>query len=235
MEGFHYVDIFSTKGLEYCLVVGFLVAFVLMWKLMKAPARPATVAAGRAGAARPGEWFQLDQSARYHPSHSWARQDGDVVRVGMDDFAHKLLGVADNIHLPEVGTHVRQGESAWNVEVRSKPIEMRSPIEGEVVEINHEAVRSPGVATDDPYGNGWLFAVRPAGSGGGLSNLLTGRFARAWLDETVHMLRERMSGNLGMALQDGGAPVSGFAMGLSLDDWEGVAVEFLSGEDLDKR
>ena len=42
MEGFQYVDIFSTKGVEYLLVIGFMIAFVLMWKLMRAPAMPAT-------------------------------------------------------------------------------------------------------------------------------------------------------------------------------------------------
>ena len=230
MEGFQYVDIFSTKGVEYLLVIGFMIAFVLMWKLMRAPAMPATALVGGAGSLEPGEWFQFDRSARYHPGHSWVKEDGDLIRVGMDDFAHKLLGVAEGIDLPEVGTRLRQGESAWNLQVRSRPIEILSPIDGEVVEVNDAVVRSPRVAADDPYGNGWLLTVRPTKSGSGLANLLTGRFARVWLDETVNMVRERMSGNLGMALQDGGAPVSGFAVGLSPDDWEGVAAEFLGLE-----
>ena len=164
----------------------------------------------------------------YHPGHSWAKQtDNEVVTVGVDDFAQKLLGNPEGIELPPVGSHLDQGGAGWKLAVHSKPIEMLSPVSGEVIEINEEVTKSPELISQDPYGKGWLMKIKVPNSRTDLRNLLSGRVAGAWMNETVRSLRERMSGELGLVMQDGGEPVSGFAMSLSPDEWEKIAAEYL--------
>src|SRR5665647_54115 len=73
----------------------------------------------------------------YHQGHSWAiPESGNVVRVGIDDFAQKLVGKIDAIKCPQVGSEVTQGEKAWTLLVNSKSIDMLSPVDGKIVDIN---------------------------------------------------------------------------------------------------
>ncbi len=230
MEGFRYVDLFATKDLEYLLVIGFLVAFVVIWKLMSTA--PETPRSGRVRTRLTNldGWFRLNDEVRYHPAHAWAAPVGaQVVKVGVDDFAQKLLGQADSIDLPLVGSRMEQGKRGWRLGLRSRFVDMLSPVAGEVVEVNHRIFESPGLVNEDPYGEGWLLKIRTSSDRANFENLLSGRYARAWMDETVHALRERMSRGLGTVLQDGGVPVSGFVFALAPERWDEVAAEFLSG------
>lgn len=59
-----------------------------------------------------------------------------------------------------------------------------------------------------------------------LKNLLTGKLAVAWMENTVQTLRQRMAGDLGVVMQDGGLPVSGFAKELAPEKWDEIAAEF---------
>ena len=82
MEGFRYVDIFATKHFEYLLVIGFLILFILFWRMLNRPARAIFEAAEKAIPAA-GEWFRLPEELFYHLGHSWAVSEGNaVVKVG---------------------------------------------------------------------------------------------------------------------------------------------------------
>jgi glycine cleavage system H protein len=229
MEGFSYVDLFATKGIEYLLVIGFLLVLVLYWRLLNQPAKAPLalrVAATRVAPLR--GWFQLAEGLYYHQGHTWAMpEDNDVVRIGIDDFAQSLLGKPQSINLPRIGTRIEQGEKGWNLQVDSKSIDMLSPVNGEVVAINEEIIESPDLVNQDPYGKGWLAKVRVSKLKTDIKNLLSGRLATAWIQETQDALRERMTGHLGLALQDGGLPVTGIARILSPENWDEMAMEFL--------
>jgi glycine cleavage system H lipoate-binding protein len=232
MEGFTYIDIFATKGVEYAHVLGFLLAFVLIWKLLQLPTRAARpVPVNKTRLRGPSEWFRLDDDRYYHPGHTWAKpQDDNLVKVGIDDFAHKLLGTPGAVDLPKVGSKLNQGGNGWRFEVGSRPVDMVSPVGGTVAAVNEEVLEDPNVLAEDPYGKGWLMKVRVDDKTHDLRNLLSGGFARAWMDETVTSLRRKMEGNLGTILQDGGVPVTGFVSHLAPDSWHEVIKEFLLSE-----
>jgi glycine cleavage system H protein len=229
MEGFSYVDLFATKGIEYLLVIGFLLVLVLYWRFLNQPAKAPlalSLAARRVAPLR--GWFQLAEGLYYHQGHSWAMPESDeVVKIGIDDFAQRLLGKPHSINLPRIGARIEQGETGWKLQVDSKSIDMLSPVNGEVVAINEEILESPDLVNQDPYGKGWLAKVRVAKMKTDLKNLLSGRVAMAWMKETEDALRERMAGNLGLALQDGGLPVAGIARILSPENWDEIAMDLL--------
>lgn len=172
--------------------------------------------------------FQLPESLHYHRGHTWARPlDSETVAVGMDDFARRLLGPANAVTLPTIGTWVRQGVPALGIKVDGREAELVSPIEGEVTEVN-EALRShPSLATDDPYGRGWAFKVRPADLGANLRNLLNGSLARRFAEDAREVLDLRLMALSGSVLQDGGEPAADFALHLPKADWERLVGEFL--------
>lgn len=227
MEGFTYVDIFATKGVEYILVISVLLLFVPFWRLVSRPARAVYEAAGSIVPAI-SEWFNFpEERVYYHQGHSWAMPEGgDVVKVGIDDFAQKMVGKIDGIKLPKVGTEVTQGEKGWSLQVGSKKIDMLSPVDGKVVGINESLLKSPGSLNDDPYGRSWLMKVEAPGISANLKNLLTGKLARRWMEGVRENLLTRMNYNLGAVYQDGGVPVDGIARNLDRNKWAEIVEEF---------
>jgi glycine cleavage system H protein len=227
MEGFTYVDIFATKGIEYLLVIGFLMVFILFWRTLSTPAKAAYEYVTETVIPAISEWFHIPEGVYYHQGHSWAVPEGNTVKVGMDDFAQKLVGKPNTINLPEVGSQIEQGSSGWKLGFGSTSIDMISPVNGEVVKINEDVVKNPDLINQDPYGKGWLMMVKPHNLKADTKNLLTGRLASAWMEDTVDSLRERMGEDLGVVYQDGSVVVSGIAKALSPDKWDKLAKEYL--------
>lgn len=228
MESYSFIDIFATKGLEYLFVIGFLVLLVLFLFYLEKPSRKAMRSSERNSLASP-HWFRFAQGLSYFQGHTWAKHlEPEVTRVGMDDFAQLLVGEPKAIRLPEIGTSLEQGEVGWSLEIDSKSIDMLSPVTGKVVAVNQDVLNNPELVNQDPFHSGWLLKVQtpPNTRKKEFKNLLSGRLALSWLEQTVDALQEKISGSLGPVLQDGGVPVSGFAKNLSPESWEEIASEF---------
>ena len=229
MEGFKYVDIFATKGLEYIFVVGFLGLLVFFWRYLNKP----VVAKNQNSRVQKVkttlvDWFYLANDFLYHQGHSWVMPEGkNTVFVGMDDFAQKLLGLPANIELPKVGSHIKQGERGWKLTFNGKSINMLSPVNGKVVAVNNELINNLQLLEQDPYQKGWLLKVIPSRLAVDKKNLISGALAKAWIEDSVDRLSTRMTSSYGVVLQDGGVPVSGFAKEIAPDNWDELAREFL--------
>lgn len=225
------MEFLATKGLEYLLVIGYLLAFIPFWMLLQR-GRSAEVEAHAAGAgvadtAR-ARWFDIPEDRLFHRGHAWARPEGDgVFAVGLDDFAGKLLGRPDGLKLPVAGQSVEAGSKGWAMEIDGSLLGMLSPVTGRVLDVNADALRNPGLVADDPYGRGWLMKVRVPKGDPAVANLLTAALARTWTDEGADRLLRAASPELGTVLQDGGVPVLGIAREVSPDGWKRLAAELL--------
>jgi len=165
--------------------------------------------------------FKLPAHLSYHSGHTWAMKEArQVVRIGLDDFAARLVGHLDQIELPARGRWLRQGEHAWTVARGNHRFEMLSPIEGEVVDVNEEALRDPSLVHEDPYGAGWLVVVNAPAAGSNLKNLLRGRLAQRWMEESVGALHTRISPGHETRLQDGGRAIPDLLSEVPEARWE---------------
>jgi len=225
MEGFSYVDIFATKHIEYLLVIGFLILFIFFWRFLSRPAKRVFEAAEKFIPAV-NEWFSLPEEIYYHLGHSWAAPEGkNLVKVGVDDFAQKLVGKVNAIQLPGVGSTLHQGDKGWALEVDSKTIDMLSPVDGKVIAVNEKIVNSPEDINKYPYVS-WLMEVESPRFSANKKQLLSGTLAAKWMEEVRENLLSRMSPNLGLVYQDGGLLVDGMARSLDKDKWDEIAREF---------
>ncbi|MGO9085002.1 MAG: glycine cleavage system protein H [Candidatus Sulfotelmatobacter sp.] len=172
--------------------------------------------------------FQVPENLRYHAGHTWALSESrDLVRVGMDDFASKLVGKIDSITLPQRGRWVRQGQKIWTIFRDGKSVDMISPIEGTVSDINEAAMKDPELARKDPYGEGWLVTVQAPDTKTNFRNLFGGMLARVWTEESALRLRKRMPIAMASALaQDGGVAVDDITQHLPDLDWGTLTKEF---------
>jgi glycine cleavage system H lipoate-binding protein len=233
MEGFKYVDIFANKGIEYVVVIIFLVMLVWFWKwLNNSSVSPAVTGEPASNRVSLIDWFHLANDYYYHQGHIWVYpNERNVVTIGIDDFAQKMIGKPKNVNLPAIGTELRQGENAIKVEIDGKWIEFLSPVDGEVIALNEKVIKSPNIINQDPYQQGWLIKVNSKRLTANLKNLLHGNIARSWIEDSVNKLSRIITRNYGVVLQDGGSITNGFAKELAPDNWEYLAAEFfLTGD-----
>ncbi|MCC7393031.1 glycine cleavage system protein GcvH [Candidatus Sumerlaeota bacterium] len=96
----------------------------------------------------------------FSASHEWIQSSGDVRRVGITDHAQHLLGDIVYTDLPKVGRKVKKGEAILVVESPKAAADVYAPLSGEVVEVNGALEGEPSKINQDPYGDGWLVAIR---------------------------------------------------------------------------
>lgn len=172
--------------------------------------------------------YQLPEDFHYHHGHTWARQvDPDTVVVGLDDFARQLIGPAEHVEVPPVGSRVRQGAAGFSIRLDGRTADLLAPVEGEVIETNPALARNPRLATEDPYGRGWIMKLRTADLGRNLRNLLSGSVARKWTEDSRERIELQLMALSGSVLTDGGRPVADFAGHLENEDWRRLVGEFL--------
>jgi glycine cleavage system H protein len=101
-------------------------------------------------------------TTRYTDDHEWARQEGDLVVIGITDYAQEQLGEIVFVEMPEVDSEVGQGDEAVVIESVKAAGEVKSPVGGTVVEVNEALNDAPETINEDPGGEGWIYKVRPA-------------------------------------------------------------------------
>lgn len=101
------------------------------------------------------------EELRYTEEHEWiAIKDGDLVRVGITEYAQDQLGDVVFVDLPEVGQQVDAGDSFGEVESTKSVSELFAPLDGEIVAVNNAVADSPELINSDPYGEGWLVEIK---------------------------------------------------------------------------
>jgi glycine cleavage system H protein len=104
--------------------------------------------------------MNVPEQLRYSSDHEWASRDGDVVRVGITDYAQDALGDVVFVQVPSVGDVVKAGDSFGEVESTKSVSDIYAPVGGTVVEVNEALAEAPQVLNEDPYGEGWICAIQ---------------------------------------------------------------------------
>jgi glycine cleavage system H protein len=107
----------------------------------------------------------VPDNLKYAKSHEWVRREDDgTVTVGITDHAQDLLGDMVYVELPDVGRQLAAGKECAVVESVKAASDVYAPIAGEVVAVNDAVTAGPDLVNKDPYGEGWLFRLKPADS-----------------------------------------------------------------------
>jgi glycine cleavage system H protein len=96
---------------------------------------------------------------RYSSDHEWIRQDGNVVTIGITEFAQDSLGDVVFVDVPEQGTNVALGDSFTEVESTKSVSDIYAPVSGIIEAANSALDDQPELLNSDPYGEGWICSI----------------------------------------------------------------------------
>ena len=125
---------------------------------------------------------ELPEELRYTKEHEWIRVEGDLVVIGVTDYAQNALTDVVWVELPELGAVVGSMDSFASVESVKSVSEIYAPISGEVIEINGTLEDAPELINEDPYGKGWICKMSISDNSE-LASLLDGTTYRGLIEE----------------------------------------------------
>jgi glycine cleavage system H protein len=102
----------------------------------------------------------IPEDVRYTETHEWVRKDGDRYVVGLTDHAQHEMGEIVMAELPEIGAEATKGDAMGGLEAVKTAEDFYAPLDGEVTAVNGELDGNPSLINEEPFGGGWLFALR---------------------------------------------------------------------------
>jgi glycine cleavage system H protein len=103
--------------------------------------------------------MDIPADLRYSSDHEWIRVDGDIVTIGITEYAQDALGDVVFVEIPDAGRSVAAGESFSEVESTKSVSDIYAPVTGSVTEVNDALEASPELLNTDPYGAGWICRI----------------------------------------------------------------------------
>ena len=99
---------------------------------------------------------------RYTKTHEWVRLDKNgVATIGITDFAQEQLGDLTYVELPGVGDNVEAQSEVAVVESVKAAADIYAPVAGTIAEVNKKLEEQPELINSDPFGDGWIYKLRP--------------------------------------------------------------------------
>lgn len=228
-----FTDIFATKGIEYLIVIAFLMLLIPFWMVLNhgLPARQQirrTVDLLLAGLQR------IPAELLYSHNHTWAfLQRSGTARVGLDDFLLNLTGEVSVTPLKPSGSYLEKGELMAILGQNGKTLRVYAPISGEVVEANQ--VHSLGM--DNHLDKNWIYGIRPVRWVEESSLMMVAGETAGWFRKEVERLKDMLAFAQGgassdpalVALQEGGELRSNLLTELHEEVWAEFQEKFLDG------
>lgn len=163
-----------------------------------------------------------------HKGHSWLKLgEGNTVKVGIDEFAFRLLGPFDSIRTPLIGKKIKQGAPVIEVDRGDNRAAMLSPISGIVTSINSDLRDNATTAGEEPYSEGWVMTVHSDSIRKDLKNLMINDETGAFLNHEVDRLYREIENVSGPMATDGGLLSREIFSSMPELGWGRLAKEFL--------
>jgi len=103
----------------------------------------------------------IPKTLRYSKTHEWVRIEDDTYTIGITDHAQNMLGDLVYVELPEPESQFENGQECAVIESVKAAADIYCPLAGEVLEVNEAVIENPQIINEDPYGQGWLFRIKP--------------------------------------------------------------------------
>jgi glycine cleavage system H protein len=180
-----------------------------------------------AAAPLPGRVPQFPEDVYYHRGHAWVKlEDGNTMRIGLDDFTQQVMGDIEGIAIPSPGGELSQGEVAWRVRHGKRKLSQLAPLGGTVVEVNEKLKKDPTLANRSPYKEGWILKIRTRSLNREMRELMDSLQFKAHFDRDKAKFMSSFNDHaLGAVYGDGGEVIKGAATKLDEGMWKKLVIE----------
>ncbi len=173
--------------------------------------------------------FRIPQGYYLHRGHTWVKiEEGSTVRIGLDDFALRLLGPLDRIESPLVGKELEQNRGDTLLARGTNTARLQSPVGGVVTDINPALREKGNLANHDPYTKGWVMRLHANNLRRDLKNLMIGDQASMYLDAEINSLYQVIEEEAGPLAADGGYLGDDIYGNLPQNSWQKLTRMFLN-------
>jgi glycine cleavage system H protein len=236
MDGFSYNNIFDTKGIEYLIIIAFLLLLIPFWLALNKQVKIKEQFRKAIGALSAGI-LSIPQGIFFSKNHTWAYlEKSGTAKVGVDDLLLHITGELNINQLKNPGDRVRKGELMAQMDQGGKSLKVFSPISGTIVHSNPDLATDPCLLNQDPYGQGWLYNIKPSLWVEEIPAFLLADDATQWLNQELIRYKDFLALNMKkyspdpsmVVLQDGGELSVNSLSGMPVEMWQNFQDEFLT-------
>jgi glycine cleavage system H lipoate-binding protein len=172
--------------------------------------------------------IKFPQGYYLHPGHCWVKlEEGSDVRIGLDDFALRVLGPMDHIVSPLVGKELNANRTAFSIGRGVHSARVLAPLGGVVTDINPRLATDGRLANAAPYAEGWIARVHAENLRNDLRGLMFGAEASRFIDGEVERIHELIEATAGPLAADGGHLAHDIFGCLPELGWDNLVRDFL--------
>ncbi len=235
MDAFTYTDIFETKGIEYLVIISFLLILIPAWIILSRPVNVKTQLV-RSMNGLSAALLRIPRGLFYNRNHTWTYlEKSGAAKVGVDDLLLHLTGGVGVEFLRSEGEQVNKGDLLAMVSSGDRKLKIASPISGKIQKLNVAVSGKEGLINSDPYGKGWLCMVRPENWKAEISDCRMDDEAIEWSQEELVRCKDFMAravqlinqGSPSVVLQEGGELVDFPLADMPGEVWNKFQNEFL--------
>ncbi len=236
MDGFSYHNIFDTKGIEYLVVIAFLLLLIPFWLLLNKQAKIKEYFRKAIGVLT-DSMLQIPQGIFYSKNHTWAYlEKSGTARIGLNDLLIHITGDVDVKQIRQPGDVIKKGDLIAEIDHNGKSLSIFAPVSGEIIRANPLLNSNKELLVEDPYGAGWLYSIKPSSWVSEISSLyLAGEATELLKKELVRYKdflatgMQKYSPNGAMVvLQDGGELSENSLSEMPDELWKDFQKEFLN-------
>ena len=162
MEGFTYTNIFETKGIEYIAILIFFALLIPFWIFLNKKVQ-ITKQIRKALGLLTSNILNIPQGVYHSKNHTWAflEKNGEA-KVGLDDLLLHITGEVKIRTLKNAGDTISKGDMLLEIDQNGKLLQVFSPISGKILDSNDEIDTNPELLNEDPFGDGWIYTIKPS-------------------------------------------------------------------------
>lgn len=236
MDGYTYINIFETKGIEYLAIAVFFVILIPFWLILNREVKSKKQLQKSLGILTSNS-LKIPQGIFFSRYHTWTHLEmTGAAKVGLNDLLLHITGKVNFNSLKSAGEKVTKGDLLAEINQQGKILKIYSPISGEIMEINSELNKTPELLNEDSYGKGWLYEIKPISWVADTNSYYLAEDATFWATQELERFKDFLASSIGkysqmpgnVVLQDGGELVDQPLSELPVEIWEEFQQDFLS-------
>jgi glycine cleavage system H protein len=235
MDGFTYINIFETKGVEYLAIIAFLVLLIPFWLLLNKKSKISSQIRQASGILS-SNILSIPQGLFYSKNHTWTfLEKSGSAKVGLDDLLVHITGEVKLNHFKNPDEMVSKGDFLAEIARDGKLLRIHSPISGKFLLTNPLLEENPEMLNEDPYGKGWICKIQPTNWVEETRTCFLAEDAITWSAKELVKFRDFLARSMGkyssepspVILQDGGEISDQALSGMPQEIWQDFQQEFL--------